>query len=696
MAWSFLVIGLSIVFAVVVYLINYYGNRKASPWYVKLLVLIGWFFPFSIVLVLPLDITSSIYRNLSEEERLKTEPPIGYQSEEFFLIFWNITYWTTYVLTWLAFPLLSGYIQSGHYTPWKKFKDSIYQNFVYYSVLGIIGVVFIVYIAIVRKMTGQALLAFLMAMGNAWGLLLCVVFLGYGLISIPKSLWRKAKIQWLNCYYEFKAPRLKDASIEAEENLQKIAKKIFRVSYSISSQDPLRPYVDTLIELCPLTTYRNQYDEDEENEINASYINISYLAQLNYKLKSAIIANNRCTGQYNELLKKAYLVQDILDNENNPNKEIDSRFIVNPDSLFYSLKTKIAWRWYYSVRPYLFYGLSLLLALLSIIIIWSEVTFQLTEPNISLVYIYMKYSKYLSYLFFELIVVILLIYMCICTYTSLFQLKLFDLYHLFPNHHTDDNSLVFCASYLCRLTFPLCYNFINLADNTQTAFSSIMGNIDLVPLLGKEFNGYVPVMILLFTFISFFNFHGILLRKCGIDDYFGMEHFSLSNEDDLADIVDGKLLIEQARTQDDRLYQPRYVIGSAFKNKSKNKGKFFNIISTTAAPPPSSPLSHPPLSGGSSSIASSVKAGNSGKPKINPQRFVSSPVFSASPSSSLSPSSSSSSAFQKPHRSYFSNNTKASTPSSTNTNINPITPTHINSSPKPKTRMFGLNHKLNG
>jgi len=54
----------------------------------------------------------------------------------------------------LGLPLLSGYIQSGHFTPLKKFKDSIYQNILFYGILGGIGVVFVIYIAIIRQMTG--------------------------------------------------------------------------------------------------------------------------------------------------------------------------------------------------------------------------------------------------------------------------------------------------------------------------------------------------------------------------------------------------------------------------------------------------------------------------------------------------------------------------------------------------------------
>jgi len=79
-----------------------------------------------------------------------------------------------------------------------------------------------------------------------------------------------------------------------------------------------------------------------------------------------------------------------------------------------------------------------------------------------------------------------------------------------------------------------------------------MGKMDLVPLLGKEFNGYVPIMMVIFTFITFFNIHGKLLKYFGIDSHFGIDHFSITNDNDQDEIQDGKYLIEQARHSQER------------------------------------------------------------------------------------------------------------------------------------------------
>lgn len=64
-----------------------------------------------------------------------------------------------------------------------------------------------------------------------------------------------------------------------------------------------------------------------------------------------------------------------------------------------------------------------------------------------------------------------ILYMCVCTYSTLFKLKILDFYQMVPEHHTDEATLLFVGGYLwyiisyidsSRLTFPLCYNFLNM------------------------------------------------------------------------------------------------------------------------------------------------------------------------------------------------------------------------------------------
>jgi hypothetical protein len=55
-----------------------------------------------------------------------------------------------------------------------------------------------------------------MAAANCWGLLLVLLFMGHGLVAVPRSIWRAAntKRQWIQVTR--RAVNVKDAYEEAE------------------------------------------------------------------------------------------------------------------------------------------------------------------------------------------------------------------------------------------------------------------------------------------------------------------------------------------------------------------------------------------------------------------------------------------------------------------------------------------------
>lgn len=53
-------------------------------------------------------------------------------------------------------------------------------------------------------------------------------------------------------------------------------------------------------------------------------------------------------------------------------------------------------------------------------------------------------------------------YMCYCAYSTVLKIRLLNLYYLAPHHQTDEYSLVFSGMMLCRLTPPMCLNFLGL------------------------------------------------------------------------------------------------------------------------------------------------------------------------------------------------------------------------------------------
>ncbi len=59
-------------------------------------------------------------------------------------------------------------------------------------------------------------------------------------------------------------------------------------------------------------------------------------------------------------------------------------------------------------------------------------------------------------------------YLCLCAYYTIFRIRIFNYFYLSLYHLTDETSLIFAATFLCRLTAPLSYNFLGMIHMDQT------------------------------------------------------------------------------------------------------------------------------------------------------------------------------------------------------------------------------------
>jgi hypothetical protein len=133
------------------------------------------------------------------------------------------------------------------------------------------------------------------------------------------------------------------------------------------------------------------------------------------------------------------------------------------------------------------------------------------------------------------------------------------------DHNTDEATLLFVGAYLwyfiinSKLTFPLCYNFLNmggLADGKAVSLSLLetLGTdysaslvfiqyfgpaVNLTPLFGSGYNDWVPFSILFVCIIFLFNVHGKILGLFTKQKYFYDEIV-----DDTRDAEEGRVILE--------------------------------------------------------------------------------------------------------------------------------------------------------
>lgn len=83
---------------------------------------------------------------------------------------------------------------------------------------------------------------------------------------------------------------------------------------------------------------------------------------------------------------------------------------------------------------------------------------------------------------------------------------------------------------MSRLTPPLCLNFLgmihldsHITANTnfgvETQFTKLMGHLDVLPLIAKGINIYLPIIIVLLCLATWFRLGTRFLHSIGVDQF---------------------------------------------------------------------------------------------------------------------------------------------------------------------------------
>jgi hypothetical protein len=188
---------------------------------------------------------------------------------------------------------------------------------------------------------------------------------------------------------------------------------------------------------------------------------------------------------------------------------------------------------------------------MSVAILWSEATLGL-KYNLSpfaLVQEYLIGNEYDSQreILYQIAALVPLLYMAVCTANGLFQVGRFGPFYLRGNKQSHGVALIFNAQYLVRLQFPLSYNYLLILkyDTSETAFSKFLGQMNVVPLFGKSFPVYAPLLIIFLCSFTLCNIYAKLMNLVGFDH---QEALMVGDKETLdAKVNEGKSLLLRQR-----------------------------------------------------------------------------------------------------------------------------------------------------
>uniref|UniRef100_A0A672NSY4 LMBR1 domain-containing protein 2-B-like n=1 Tax=Sinocyclocheilus grahami TaxID=75366 RepID=A0A672NSY4_SINGR len=555
-----------VVFFLALFLLHRYGDFRKQHRMVLFATLLAWFLCFLIVFILPLDVSTKCALhdyNKNHNCRLLVpkicQKPWSYIPDGILPVFWRVVYWTSQFLTWLLIPFMQSYARSGGFSISGKIKTALIENAIYYGTYLLIFCSLLIYVAVTPELhlSWSGLRTIGITAANTWGLFLLVLLLGYGLVEIPRTYWRASCHGQLLAKTYFKAAKLMTEKADAEENLEDVMEDVRTVNETIKYNHPLRKCIDTILKKCPVEYQekmgRNMDDYEDFDDKGNPYPSKKSLVKLHKQVIYAVQRHNRTQVQWQILLDKAFHLEDVAKNESSStHKFVHSFPSAEPPGWIskYLYTPTVEWYWECVFRRWCYRVLAVVLCVFSAAVVWSECTFFSTQPVLSLFAVFIQLAERdYNYVYIEMACFVTIFFLCYCVYSTVFRIRVFNYYYLAPHHQTDAYSLQFSGMLFCRLTPPLCLNFLGVIhmDSTishqtrqPTAYTSIMGSMQVLSFIANGFYIYYPMLIVLLCIATYFSLGTRCLNLLGFQQFVG--------ENDLtSDLVDeGRELIRRA------------------------------------------------------------------------------------------------------------------------------------------------------
>ncbi|KAG6519151.1 hypothetical protein ZIOFF_022640 [Zingiber officinale] len=509
--WVFYLISLPLTLGMVTVTLRYFAGPDV-PRYVVLTVGYAWFCSLSIIILVPADIWTTI---------------IGHYNGGI-AFFWSWSYWSTFLLTctnaldceslrgfWAVVPTIQGYEDAGDFTVKERLRTSLHVNLVFYIVVGSIGLIGLILLIIMHRDWGVGILGLAMACSNTFGLVTGAFLLGFGLSEIPKSIWRNADWNYRQKVLSHKVAKMAIKLDNAHQEFSNAIVVAQATSNQMSKRDPLRPYMDIIDKMLLQTlkedpSFKPSGGRLGENDMDYD-TDDKTMAALRCQLRRAREEYYRYKSEYMTYVMKALELEDTIKNYERRDSngwKFTSSFREDRRGNLGSFLDIVELLWRCILKKQLQKVLAITLGCMSVAILLAEATLLPSGVDLSLFSILINAVGKQEVLV-QIAALIPLMYMCICTYYSLFKIGMLMFYSFTPKQ-TSSVSLLAICSMVARYAAPISYNFLNLIrldDNAKTIFEKRMGNIDdAVPFFGKGFNKIYPLIMVIYTLLVASNF----------------------------------------------------------------------------------------------------------------------------------------------------------------------------------------------
>eukprot|EP01102_Stenamoeba_stenopodia_P012997 TRINITY_DN4154_c0_g1_i2.p1 TRINITY_DN4154_c0_g1~~TRINITY_DN4154_c0_g1_i2.p1 ORF type:complete len:723 (-),score=119.19 TRINITY_DN4154_c0_g1_i2:44-2212(-) len=537
----------------VMYVYNVYASFKKQPWYVTASVIFGWWISFGVVFLLTVDLTANNYDNCvrnfqsnsttthNHEDRFDCVEPLSYVNKESLIAIWAFIYWMTQALCWLIYPLLQSYYASAEFHYLKRVWRAIKEQLIFYAIAGVVGGAFAIYFIVRGGMKKEDLMGTAILIANTFGLVTLILLLGFGLVEVPRNLWRSANRSLTLKHHYYRIAEHHRELEEAKLNFDRVLRSVKQASEDVPSSDPYRVLINKIIDEAPEEYNRIYY---AEGDVEITY---SSLVNLRGQVLNSRADVHRAQALLDQEITTAIELQDIISSVASKERVVYSQRPPRTGRFSEQLD-RLEFIWVKYLETITLRVLCVLCVILSVMTVWSEGTFFVPHPVLSIFAKLVNIPDLPNFLL-QSFITIPLGYIMICCYYSMFRFRMFNIYRLIPHQETDPYSMLLCGMLISRQIGPLAYNYLLLLhrgkDDPETwpAFLHVMAAMNSVyGSLEVWINNGIPVLIVALCLISFFNLGDRMMAL------FKVKRFKFSEDWSDSQIDEGRDILERERT----------------------------------------------------------------------------------------------------------------------------------------------------
>ena len=243
-------------------------------------------------------------------------------SHRIWVFIFNQVYWTSQLLTWLLLPMTEATMSAGDFTLWAKIKSALKEQVVVYASLLVVGIGVYLYLTFHEGMKQGQLKQTAMMASNMWGLFMVILLLGYGLVDVPRRLWRGTTTEYELRSMQFRASKLYSEIADATGAGEDVEDEIKTVASQISAGEPLRKYVDIILAQSQSAASYSDYTPGSTEDL----VTQTSLTKLNKRLMKSRRVLNRCQCQWNALMDEIFDMEDVIKNSSTTDRVFRAAF----------------------------------------------------------------------------------------------------------------------------------------------------------------------------------------------------------------------------------------------------------------------------------------------------------------------------------------------------------------------------------